>query len=54
MKLEKKLDGVMNHRDEALKIIPDNGKAGTIAIFNHHIYHLQAELKWLKEMERGL
>lgn len=52
--IEAKLNRMSAHRNEVMNIIPDVGKASTKAIFNHHIYHLQAELEWLKEIERGV
>lgn len=54
LKLEGRLNQVMSHREEALRLIPPKGQAGSKAIFNHHIYHLQAELNWLKELEKGV
>lgn len=52
--LDAKLKRVIAHRDHVMRLIPDTGKAGTRAIFSHHIYHLRAELEWLKEIEKGL
>ena len=52
--IESKLEKLIAHRDSTLRIIPDIGKSGAQAIFNHHIYHLQAELEWLKEQEKEL
>jgi DNA-binding PadR family transcriptional regulator len=49
--LTEKLNYVIAHRDRVLANIPQIAIAGTKAIFNHHIYHMQAELKWLNEME---
>jgi Predicted transcriptional regulators len=48
--LEKKLERIIKHRDNVIGVIPDAGKSSAMSIFNHHIYHLQAELKWLKEI----
>jgi DNA-binding PadR family transcriptional regulator len=50
--VEIKLNQVLAHRDITLRVIPDIAKANTQAIFNHHIYHLRAELEWLKEQEK--
>lgn len=52
--LESKLKQLHAHREEVLNIIPDCSRACTKAIFNHHIYHLQAELNWFKDIERGI
>lgn len=54
LSIEAKLNRVIAHRQDVLCVIPEAGKSGTIAIFNHHIYHLEAELKWLKEIEKGI
>lgn len=54
LSLEAKLNRLRAYRDEVVSSIPDVGKAGTKAIFNHHIYHIQTELKWLKELKSGV
>ncbi len=52
--IESKLENLIARRDSTLQVIPDIGKSNAQAIFNHHIYHLQAELEWLKEQEKEL
>lgn len=52
--MESKLEKLVARRDSTLQVIPDIGKLSAQAIFNHHIYHLQAELEWLKEQEKEL
>ncbi len=52
--IESKLNRIIAHQQNVLCVIPEGGKIGTRAIFNHHIYHLEAELKWLKEIEKGI
>lgn len=40
---------IRSHQAETMKSIPEHfGKLAT-AIFNHHRYHYEAELKWLEE-----
>ena len=51
---EDKLNRVIAHRDNVMQTIPDVGRANAQAIFSHSIYHLRAELDWLKEIEKGL
>jgi len=53
-KIESELDLIVTRRDNTLRIIPNEDKPNALAIFNHHIYHLKAELEWLKEQEKGL
>lgn len=36
------------HRKEVLDIVPQEIKAMVRAIFNHHLVHYEAELKWVK------
>ncbi|MHC1723704.1 MAG: PadR family transcriptional regulator [Aminipila sp.] len=52
--IEAKLNRVIAHRQAVLSVIPEGCKSGTTVIFNHHIYHLEAELEWLKELEKGI
>ncbi len=52
--LEEKLNKVIAHRESVMQAIPDVGRANAQAIFSHSIYHMRAELDWLKEIEEGL
>ncbi len=52
--VESKLKNLIAHRENAMLVIPEAGKSSAQAIFSHHIYHLRAELEWLKEIEKGL
>ena len=37
------------HRDETMKIVPEESQSMVSIIFNHHLRHYQAELAWAKE-----
>lgn len=49
-----KLNSIMTHHEETLKIISPAAWKETNAIFDHHIYHVKAELDWLLELKKGL
>lgn len=51
---QQKLEALLHHRDETIKIIPSIARKETDAIFNHHIRHMKAELEWLQETKKGL
>jgi DNA-binding PadR family transcriptional regulator len=40
---------IKNHQRDVLSHIPEAFSKPAQAIFNHHIYHYQTELKWLEE-----
>ncbi len=42
------------HREKVIQGVPNHAKFLTEAIFNHHLYHLEAEHKWLTEVIEGL
>jgi len=52
--LTEKSGSLTRHREKVLKDVPDHAEFFTKAIFNHHLYHLEAELKWLAEVIGGL
>jgi len=43
------LEHIKNHQKEVLSHIPEAFAKVAGAVFNHHIYHYEAELKWLEE-----
>lgn len=49
--IESILELAVNHKDKNFACSPDEYKYNLSAIFDHHIYHLQADLKWLREQE---
>lgn len=52
--IENKLKELVNDKDNTVnKLLPEY-KNYCISIFNHHIYHLETELKWINETLKGL
>ncbi|PJI07971.1 MULTISPECIES: PadR family transcriptional regulator [Clostridium] len=52
--IENKLKELVNDKDNTVnKLLPEY-RIYCISIFNHHIYHLETELKWINETLRGL
>lgn len=49
-----RLQNLKDHKSRALRVVPEKGKLSAGAIFDHHIYHLKAELKWLEKTIEGL
>lgn len=47
--LKKALTYMEKHRQEVLAQVPQDAQKTTTAIFNHHIVHYEAELKWVQE-----
>jgi len=50
----KKLEYVNNHRNNVMDKIDETGRWSAEVIFDHHIYHLEAELKWIEKAIEGL
>jgi DNA-binding PadR family transcriptional regulator len=48
-RLEHVLQGIKLHREDVLEQQPRESLVFTKAIFRHHEYHNQAELKWLQD-----
>lgn len=53
-RVEAELGRIEARRDSTLCVIPREDRTSASAIFNHHIYHLKAELEWLKEQEKEI
>ena len=52
--IQNKLRELVIHKEMTLiKMLPEN-KFYCQSIFNHHIYHLETELKWINETIKGL
>ncbi|MDR3593622.1 PadR family transcriptional regulator [Clostridium sp.] len=52
--IQSKLSRLVIHKETTLrKMLPEN-KIYCLSIFNHHIYHLETELKWIDETIKGL
>lgn len=49
-----KLEELKRHKSNTLRILQQQGRFSAVAIFDHHIYHLEAELKWLEKTMEGL
>jgi DNA-binding PadR family transcriptional regulator len=47
--LKEALVYMKEHRKQVLAVVQENAKRATEAIFNHHLVHYEAELKWVKE-----
>jgi DNA-binding PadR family transcriptional regulator len=52
--LLEKIEKVKKHKVSTLSIINQKGRFSTEAIFDHHIYHLEAELEWIEKNIKGL
>lgn len=48
-RLKKSLDIIKRHRDETMAAIPEPLKTPACIIFEHHIFHVQAELAWAEQ-----
>lgn len=46
--IEKLLQWLAKHENDTMETLDDSVKSYSKIIFQHHIYHLQAELKWLE------
>lgn len=53
-RLAKALESIQYHRDETMAAIPEPLRAPADIIFEHHILHFQAELKWAEQSIRKL
>jgi DNA-binding PadR family transcriptional regulator len=52
--IQNKLKELINNKETAVnKLLPEY-KVYCESIFNHHIYHLEAELKWINDTLKGL
>lgn len=49
-----KLEVLKRHKLNTLNILPECAKFSATTIFDHHIYHFEAELKWLEKTIEGL
>ncbi|EJO5348701.1 PadR family transcriptional regulator [Clostridium botulinum] len=49
-----KLEKLRRHKSSTLSMLQQQGSFSATAIFDHHIYHLEAELKWLQKVMEGL
>ncbi|PJI10442.1 MULTISPECIES: PadR family transcriptional regulator [Clostridium] len=52
--IENKLKELANNKDNTVKKLLPECRIYCINIFNHHIYHLETELKWINETLKGL
>ena len=52
--IENKLKELINTKEIAVRKLLPEYKIYCISIFNHHIYHLEAELKWISETLKEL
>lgn len=49
-----KLEEVKKHKSSTLSIIHKQARFNAAVIFDHHIYHFEAEIKWLQKVIEGL
>ncbi len=54
IEISEKFNSLSRHRTYVLKGLPEGTAFLAGEIFNHHLYHHEAELKWLDEIIEGL